>query len=166
MFTWHVSLKQPSTTDTVGLVQQEMADFQPDRRQFDHLLGIVRRCGSHCAMSTDTRRRIQVVHLGRLKQDRSGARMALLCPTFTGCLATCGRFERRIRRQWRTGGVRRLVQTSLQLFNLLLELATLMLQLFDLIVQLQDIVLDCRGCLMPALLSKGERPSGIGMRLE
>jgi hypothetical protein len=61
------------------LVQQEVGDLHVDGRQLDHLLGVVKRRRSKLAMSTSTRSRIHVLHVSRLKQGGSRARMAFLC---------------------------------------------------------------------------------------
>lgn len=75
--TGHVGLDDPSTAYTGGLVQQKMGDLHGDGGKLDHLLGMVKRRGGKLAMSTGTRRRIEVLHLGRLKPSRAGTRMSL-----------------------------------------------------------------------------------------
>ena len=81
---WHLGFEQLTTTHTVPLMQLKVRDLHLDWRQFNHLVCVIWHRGHKPTMATLTSVRMNHLHIGGLKQNRSGARMALASPTFTG----------------------------------------------------------------------------------
>ena len=81
-----------ATGRTGALVQDEVVDLEGDRRQLDHLMGVVRGQGHQLAMATGTRPWFDQMDVGWTKQDRPAAWM------------TSGpRWGAPVRRGWRVG---------------------------------------------------------------
>ena len=77
MLAWHLGFERAATAATGALMQDEMGDVHLDRRQLDHLMGVVRRQRDQLAMATGTRGGLDQVHLGRAEQGGAGAGVPL-----------------------------------------------------------------------------------------
>jgi hypothetical protein len=79
----NLGFEQLTTTDTVPLVQLKVRDLHLDWRQFNHLVRVIWHRGHKPTMATLTSVRMNHAHFGGLKQNGSGALMALASSPLT-----------------------------------------------------------------------------------
>ena len=139
-----------------------MADLHLDRRQLDHLMGVVRRERYQLAMATGTRGGLDQVYLGWCQQGGTRSLVARAPPTFARELAPLARgfFKRRIRRRGFAGSLGGFPHLPLQGIDLVLELA-------DMLLKASDMLLNRWRGNVPLQVGKGQGPQeggGGGLR--